>query len=102
MATLEKINMCVLPFCGSLCRVTNAKLDISESTSVALQLHDLPVLPYTGKNNDLLLKSLPGHHSIIDSKVDIFQCATSVEGNVCFIKICDFFFCDGKARITML
>ena len=73
MATLEKINMFVLPFFGSLCRVTNAKLDISESTSVALQLHNLPVLPYAGNNHDLLLKSLPGHHSIIDSKVDIFQ-----------------------------
>ena len=72
MATLEKINMCVLPFCGSLCRVTNAKLDISESTSVALQLHDLPVLLYW-ENNDLLLKCLPFHHGIIDSKVDIFQ-----------------------------
>ena len=102
MATLEKINMCVLPFCGSLCRVTNAKLDISESTSVALQLHDLPVLPYTGKNNDLLLKRLPGYHSIIDSKVDIFSEQRVWKTMLFFIKSCDFFFCDGQARITML
>ena len=35
-----------LPSCASLPRVTDAIFDIIESTGVALQQHDLPVLLY--------------------------------------------------------